>query len=484
MVAIISCGEFNIYSKYIILSILFQIINACLSGLNYDDIFEDGVKIFNSKEQLLFAKHYYIHLIFNYIGQCILTFLFIRDEKNFIVNKELKQSLKKLSEKEKERQSSQILLIHNDYENLNNEKYLKSKGSYFGYLTIMFLWIANELAIEIYCYLLKDLDFWMLELLIVTYLNAKMFKLEVYAHQIFSLFFTIFPSILKISTIVISFNTKDTNNLYASYPWSIPLGIIIYLILIILRSYINSKLKWYMDLKYISTRKVLLYNGIMGTIVYTIVGIISTFIKCTQINFDTHDNIYFRKICKVEIKTTTTEVLYFENFKLYFHYFNIYSYEIFLELAVILLHIISYFFYKYNLILVIKYLTPVHVIFSSPILYFFEKIILIILIIYKIIKKEDIFFDIEKSFIKYYIINFILDISGDILSFFGFLVYLEMIELNCCNLNYNLRKNIMKRGLYEIYENENTDTSFCNDTTDDEEDSDDSDNHSLIVNTI
>ncbi len=220
----------------------------------------------------------------------------------------------------------------------------------------------------------------------------------------------------------------------------------------------------------------------MGTIVYTIFCIISTFIKCIPINID--NNNFITKICKVN---PTNGDFYFENFKFYFdNFYNFNLSEKLKELAVIFFNIITYFFYKYNLILVIKYLTPVHVIFSIPMLYFFEKIILIILIIYKIINEEKIFNieSNESSSKKYYIINFFLDFFGDILSFFGFLVYLEMIELNFCNLYYNLRKNIMKRGLYEIYENENTDTSFNNDTTDDEEDSDDSDNHSLIVNTI
>ena len=39
-----------------------------------------------------------------------------------------------------------------------------------------------------------------------------------------------------------------------------------------------------------------------------------------------------------------------------------------------------------------------------------------------------------------------MDISGDIASIIGFLIYLEIIELNFCKLNYNLKKNIISRG--------------------------------------
>ena len=51
-----------------------------------------------------------------------------------------------------------------------------------------------------------------------------------------------------------------------------------------------------------------------------------------------------------------------------------------------------------------------------------------------------------------------MDISGTIVSLFGFVVYLEYIELNFWGLNYNLRKNIKKRGeddkegIKEVYE--------------------------------
>ena len=40
-------------------------------------------------------------------------------------------------------------------------------------------------------------------------------------------------------------------------------------------------------------------------------------------------------------------------------------------------------------------------------------------------------------------------ISGDIICIIGFLIYLEIIELNFCNLNYNLKKNIAQRGISE-----------------------------------
>jgi len=46
--------------------------------------------------------------------------------------------------------------------------------------------------------------------------------------------------------------------------------------------------------------------------------------------------------------------------------------------------------------------------------------------------------------------KFLLDESGDIASIIGFLIYLEIIELNFCGLNYNLKKNIIIRSESDV----------------------------------
>ena len=93
---------------------------------------------------------------------------------------------------------------------------------------------------------------------------------------------------------------------------------------------------------------------------------------------------------------------------------------------------------KFFYTLIIKRYTPIHVIFSFPIQFFIEKTFLLIFTsvfyIDQLFKKEN---QLQK---------FLLDESGDIASIFGFLIYLEMIELNFCGLDYNLKKNIIIRG--------------------------------------
>ena len=75
------------------------------------------------------------------------------------------------------------------------------------------------------------------------------------------------------------------------------------------------------------------------------------------------------------------------------------------------------------------------------------------------------------SKIKYILIKFILDISGDFFSIFGFLIYLEMIELNFGKYNYNTKKNIIKRSFEESYGiNENKKYPIINNEEEEEED--------------
>lgn len=88
-------------------------------------------------------------------------------------------------------------------------------------------------------------------------------------------------------------------------------------------------------------------------------------------------------------------------------------------------------------------------IFSFPIYFFFKKIFLI----FNTLFHGNFFIENKMENIEY---KFILDISCDFLSFIGFTVYLELIELNFCGLNYNLCRHISIRAYSEIYESTDT----------------------------
>ena len=77
--------------------------------------------------------------------------------------------------------------------------------------------------------------------------------------------------------------------------------------------------------------------------------------------------------------------------------------------------------------------------------------------------------------------RFFLDISGDFICLIGFFIYLEIIELNICNLNHDLRKNISKRGILKESEKikfNNTFPILDEEEEEDEKDKEEEDNNS------
>ena len=132
------------------------------------------------------------------------------------------------------------------------------------------------------------------------------------------------------------------------------------------------------------------------------------------------------------------------------YYDNIYYYyeswkNMLIRLIIIFFGALTYYSYIYYYTSIIKYYTPVHVIFDFPIQYFIEKNILLI---FTAIFFNDMLFTNEENLEK----RFLADVSGDIGSIIGFLIYLEIIELNFCKLNYNLKNNIIKRGEIDYIE--------------------------------
>ena len=494
----ISCGKINNYFKYILLSIFFIILNNSIYGFNYNDSFEE-VNIFkfimgyddknnnntdnnnndninnkvdeNKKELKKFfeyiSQHYLIRQILSYCGTFIMGWVFYCYEIRVSHRERLKSTII-----EKKQESKELSLIYNDsFEDLNSFK------NYFIYLIIIVFLVIEEQLINIYFLALKDVDFWMFELLIITYINSKMFKYEIYKHHWFAILFNLVIVFLKLGAIILSIKEKEENNtitnfidkkrlpiIYCEYKLFIPFGIFIYLILIFLRSLVNSYLKYFMDKKYISESKILRTYGLFGTIICIFACIFTTIKECNsyQNNLERDIDIsdYF---CQFQKEEKNTIKIYFDSFSLYFQPSD--NKEILLEMTIYFFGILTFFFYKYYYFLVIKLLTPVHIVFSYPIEYFLEKVILAITtVIISLIRNKNTKFLIfvDKS-IDYNEIKFFLDFFGDIISIIGFLIYFEIIELNFDKFNYNTIQNMIVRSFGESKEIANSEDGFEND---------------------
>ena len=455
----ISIGEWNNYYYYILFSALFISFNSSLYTINHNNSFIDFRFPPFDINKKYFSNHIFIHQTFNYFGTFILGIIFFQieayksqRENTELINKQIN------NEDQENKSNSKIRLIYKKFEQI----YYK-KNSFLFLLLIITLWVFYEQFIQIYNKLLKDLDFWMIELLILSYINDKLLGLKLYEHQKFAIKLNLIICLFKIIVIILSFVENEITNdiFYATYWFLVPIGIIIYLIAITIRSYVNVKIKWFMDEKYISPNKLLIIYGFMGIIFSFIICIISTFSKCDK-NIEK-----IEQLCKIPNKNNTDYIydsndIYFESFDIYFKTFkrkiyeDINGLEIFYEIIIIFLGFISFFFYKYYSILIIKYLSPVHFIFSNPIFFLIKKIIypintlILVHSFFFFIKKDGKDLDSNAKSIK--ITKYFLDLLSDIISSFGFLIYLEIFELNFCNLNYDIRRNIINRGIIESHE--------------------------------
>ena len=430
-----------------------------LEGLNLDQAYEN------------FSEHYLIKNILCYLTIFILSLILYKIERNNLERNSLIKIKNGGNSSFSSSSSTAIKYIHN----AGNNAYLSNK-SFFKFLFILFLWILDENLIQIFSFL-KDLDFWMIEIIIISFMSSAMLKTKIYLHHKMIIFLNLIPVLFKIIAIILSFldecnkkhddyyycynynyslnnynkclsrnetitfnnNTiKEKNlsgglkNYYVKNILLVPIGILIYISLITLRSYVNSSIKWLIDLKYISEKKLLMFYGLMGAIISSIICIITTFIECKDKgeNADIYDYI-----CKVEY----SKKRYFDNFKAVHHTLENKE-DVWIIILKTILGIIFFYFNKYFSMLIIKYFTPVHLIFSFPVYYFIQKIVLII---NTLIQEKTLFSANRINFIE---AKFSLDILGDIFSSFGFLIYLEIIELNFCELNYNLRRKISERA--------------------------------------
>ena len=429
--SIISFGKIDKSLLYIFLMSFSMIINQFLYGFTYIDCFYK-MNIYQllynaiiNKNKTDFPLHRLCDPFFSYIGVIFLS-LFIPNPKeikgknnNEAINEESNDKINDIRTSFQSIPLQPLRLIHNEEIN-----YLKKKGAIVIFILILILWIIEENLALIYVDIFQDLDFWFFELIIISFIFSKYFSFEIYLHQKLAMAINIgVCSILKIFNIIISFSGKA--KIYSQYPLTFAF-IILYFLIITARSYVHTQIKVFMDLKFISHRTLLMCYGLTGAIICLIVGVSISFSACSN-------NIIMKTyICKVKYDSK----IYYDNIYAY-AYIETYK-NILVRLLIIVLGMASFFFNKFFTTLIIKSYSPIHVTFSFPIQFFIEKIFLLIFTAIFFVKE---LFKTEEQFKK-----FLLDAFGDIISILGFLIFLEIIELNFCKLNYNIRKNIISRS--------------------------------------
>ena len=441
MVKYISCGKMNINYKYLLISLILSLLSTTLQGFNY---FENFESVLDSRLIETFSKHKIIKNLYSNIA-IILTSL--------ILNKI--QKVQKISTSEHltsvgsmDSEKTPELIFEENEETSVNTHFSKIMFTFY-----ILIWVLEVTFFDFF--FAEYIDFWMLELIIVTFLNSIMFKEHIYKHHKLVLWLLLIPISFKIATIIICYSLRSKINdkskffyeneekylrkktLFMIYDSAFPIEVLGYFLLISWRSFVNLKIKWLMDKKYISEFKILFFYGAIGFGINLVLCIIFSIVPCNEENSEVKN--YF---CEIKYEG----YYYYDNIISYFSSFEVDS----LLIVEILLIIISSFISSlivYYLLNIIKNLSPVHCPFLFPIIYFCEKLIGII---NTYARTGELFTEKREFDAKE---KLILDLFGDLSSLIGYIIFLEFIELNFCGFNKNLRANIIIRGFSETNQN-------------------------------
>lgn len=415
MAKCITFGKFNRSHKYILFFIIIKFINEYFFG----SYISDKVKIISKKE---LPKPIIIQYSFSYL------FTFIYSVILYIFGpSELKEETSLFKKKKKEGNN-----IGNKNDQLSNIIII---------FIILLLIICDLLFKTFYNFTLKGLNYWMLELLFVSLISLKIFETPLYKHKIFAIMFIIlFCSTLKILSII--FRIKDNEKLlYREYKWIIPIGIIIFNLILLLRSYVYCKIKWILQYKCIPLFRLLVFYGFFGTCICFIISSFASSYSCADKN--TFQNIeFFCNITSFDNSTNTT-TYYYDSYSIFFKNLWKQDKDIYINILFLLLFIFKSslpFFIILYLMMIINYLSPEYSICANSIQYFFAELIDYIYFVYRYHSEET---DIQYKYYKFF------GTLGQFFSSIGCLIYLEIIELNFCKLNENLSKNIKDRGSIE-----------------------------------
>ena len=105
---------------------------------------------------------------------------------------------------------------------------------------------------------------------------SKIFLVEIYRHQYFAIILNLIPSILKIACIILTLTTNE-DIIYNRYKWWIFVGFLIFCLLNVIDSLIDCTNKSFLDLKYTTISKLLMFYSSLGILISFLICIISTY---------------------------------------------------------------------------------------------------------------------------------------------------------------------------------------------------------------
>ena len=473
--ALIGFGNFSKYYTYIFILVVFRFLCDYLEGFNtknyYSDYYDRPVSESFIEFGSILSYHPLFRDFFYFFGSLlcglVLYIIYRRNEKE---NQDDKLTITQL---EKIRTS----LLGGKYE-----------ASILNIIIIAFIYAAN-IGIRTFLMSMKfDAGFWTLEILFVIYLTIRILKLKIGNHQKVTIFILacILFSIQIINSLLPQTDhdcqnekcrdiyIKD-NNMYTFITKKfggvgfVFLILFLYIFDFMMRDYSWVRFKYLMDVKSVPVFKVMMFIGISGVFIVIICLCILTNVPCNVIEGVSKIGNNYIKIInneEVDFSRQTCGVIDYdqESKKLTFYYDNFYIFNSNysdstrkgLEIFVAFLYFINNFFINFSQSMILKHLDPNAMLVNVNFNYLFSRLI-------TYIKNKA-----DKKFMT--IPQFILLELCEILAIVAYMIYIELIELKFCRLDYDLKKNIGHRGLQESLQN-----SIYN--IDDDDDDKDNDNN-------
>ena len=406
-------GKLSLNHIYILLTLLTFFLKSALLSLG-ELTFHTNVNIFGF--ETVIRNHGLMKIIFEYLGYIIFGVIFFQKLEGSSFFKKIKKEEgptknKLLYQKKDEMTVGTLILV------------LIACGAFA--IQLMIRSILSYCSVWMF-------DMWIFNIVFISIFMKKKFKNTLYRHQLLSLLLIFLVNAIILTTAsIIRPNGQPSdydlvNNLYGSYSY-IALFYIVYLILSALICYSEVLQKQLMDFEYVSIFKILFGIGLVSTFFGLITLIIASNVRCNKMMIE-------NKLCPATRPDYKDGAVYFDNFIVFLYnlgdQYKKNKFAFFIEILVVYpLYSFSCYLKYFFETMVIYLFSPIYVLISDVIYYGTRMLILLIY---------------DPSNIKN-ILNFI----GETIAFIGYLFYLEIIEINCCGLNFNTRTRINIRSLRE-----------------------------------
>ena len=312
-----------------------------------------------------------------------------------------------------------------------------------------------------------DLSLWTLEILYISLISYWIFKNKIYRHKKFAIYIMVLFTIVRIIEYFIPttkhVKKENINELidvgdfkaaiikYGAY--SIPLFLMATEIKHFTRDYYWIKMKYLMDIKSITPYKILFIIGGIGIFILIIFFSIFTYVPCKTFNNinkigdnysynNSNKSLDFNlEYCSLKDYDENTKSLYllYDSIKVISSEYSNTDKNNMLEIFLLIpLFFIFNTINEISRIILIRHFEPNVLLIYKYFYYFVRRIIQII------INEGD------EQYIRYD--KFIVLELEQIGAIMSGLIYIEIIELKFCQLNYELKKNIDRRGTKDTIE--------------------------------